>query len=104
MATKSNLKHVDLSTVQEGEDFSKYDDAAANATSAPTVLKDEPAPAVKGSLTAVQQALVDGSTTKAVKIRGLLATGMTRGEVAKTLGIRYQHVRNVEITPIKKVG
>ena len=102
MATKSNLKHVDLPAEESTEDFTKYDEAAANATSAPLVLKDEPAPAVKGSLTAEQQLLVDGTTTKAVKIRGLLASGMTRGEVAKTLGIRYQHVRNVEITPIKK--
>jgi hypothetical protein len=40
---------------------------------------------------------------KSVAIRTLLAQGMKRGEVAKLLEIRYQHVRNVEITPIKKV-
>lgn len=41
--------------------------------------------------------------TKSAAIRFLLAEGMKRGEVAKLLEIRYQHVRNVEITPIKKV-
>lgn len=40
--------------------------------------------------------------TKSAKIRYLLGKGMTRGAVAKQLNIRYQHVRNVEITPIKK--
>lgn len=40
--------------------------------------------------------------TKSAMIRYLLADGNTRGQVSKILNIRYQHVRNVEITPIKK--
>lgn len=40
--------------------------------------------------------------TKSAAIRLLLSEGKTRSEVAKMLKIRYQHVRNVEITPIKK--
>lgn len=40
--------------------------------------------------------------TKSAAIRKLLAEGKTRSEVSKLLKIRYQHVRNVEITPIKK--
>jgi len=40
--------------------------------------------------------------TKSSAIRALTADGKTRGEVAKLLDIRYQHVRNVLITPIKK--
>jgi len=58
-------------------------------------------PAATGASAEVQ-AIVDSSVTKSEKIRALLATGMKRGEVAKLLGIRYQHVRNVEITPIKR--
>lgn len=42
--------------------------------------------------------------TKSGVIRFLDAEGMKRGEIAKLLNIRYQHVRNVLITPIKKVG
>lgn len=41
-------------------------------------------------------------TSTASKIRLCLANGMKRGEVAKRLGIRYQWVRNVELTPLKK--
>ena len=41
--------------------------------------------------------------TKSSVIRLLHAEGMNRGAIAKKLGIRYQHVRNVLITPIKKV-
>lgn len=40
--------------------------------------------------------------TKSSQIRYLLSLKYSRAEVAKMLGIRYQHVRNVEITPIKK--
>ena len=41
-----------------------------------------------------------GGVSKA--IRGLIALGYSRGETAKTLDKRYQHVRNVLITPVKK--
>lgn len=40
--------------------------------------------------------------TKSAAIRALLSEGMSRGAVAKFMNIRYQHVRNVDITPIKK--
>jgi|WetSurMetagenome_2_1015567.scaffolds.fasta_scaffold611830_2 hypothetical protein len=39
--------------------------------------------------------------TKSGAIRALTNEGKTRMEVSKLLGIRYQHVRNVLITPIK---
>lgn len=38
------------------------------------------------------------------KIRAMTADGMSRSEVAKALNIRYQHVRNVLITPLKKTA
>jgi hypothetical protein len=40
-----------------------------------------------------------GNKSKA--IRALSAEGMERGAIAKLLDIRYQHVRNVLITPVK---
>lgn len=39
--------------------------------------------------------------TKSARIRKLLACGMTRYRISQYLGIRYQHVRNVDITPVK---
>ncbi len=33
--------------------------------------------------------------TTAAKIRALAAKGQTRADIARALGIRYQHVRNV---------
>lgn len=39
--------------------------------------------------------------SKSEAIRSLSASGKPRGEIAKMLGIRYQHVRNVLITPVK---
>jgi hypothetical protein len=42
--------------------------------------------------------------TKSSQIRYLDSCGLKRGEIAKVLGIRYQWVRNVLITPLKKQG
>jgi hypothetical protein len=42
--------------------------------------------------------------TKSQAIRTLNLQGFERKDIAKMLGIRYQHVRNVLITPIKKVS
>jgi len=43
------------------------------------------------------------SSTSA-RIRYLDSKGLKRGQIAKTLNKRYQHVRNVLITPLKKQG
>lgn len=40
--------------------------------------------------------------TKSAKIRYLFESGMTKSEISKKLDIRYQHVRNVLLTPLKK--
>jgi hypothetical protein len=53
-------------------------------------------------LNAKQQAIVKQEGTTSDRIRGLLASGMTRSQVAKALDKRYQHVRNVELQPLKK--
>lgn len=50
------------------------------------------------------QNIINAGHTKSAKIRALLALNLKRGEVAKLLGIRYQHVRNVELMPIKKAA
>lgn len=41
-------------------------------------------------------------TTVSGKIRYLASTGMSRGDIAKKLDKRYQHVRNVLTQPLKK--
>lgn len=41
-------------------------------------------------------------TTKSSQIRFLDQLGYTRYQVSQILNIRYQHVRNVLITPLKK--
>ena len=40
--------------------------------------------------------------TKSAKIRALSAEGWSRSEIANALNIRYQHVRNVLVTPLAK--
>mgnify|MGYP003423947000 CR=1 FL=1 len=39
--------------------------------------------------------------TTSSKIRFLLANKFSRGDVARILNKRYQHVRNVELQPLK---
>jgi len=40
-------------------------------------------------------------TTTSARIRALNGMGYNRSQIAKGLGKRYQHVRNVLITPLK---
>jgi len=46
--------------------------------------------------------LIERFGTKSAVIRYLDSEGWKRGDIARKLGIRYQHVRNVLITPLKK--
>jgi len=46
--------------------------------------------------------LTRGLTTKSDKIRVLSANGYSRGDIARFLGIRYQHVRNVLVQSAAK--
>lgn len=46
--------------------------------------------------------LVESLVTKSAKIRLLAADGVSTSEIAKVLDIRYQHVRNVLTTQLKK--
>lgn len=48
------------------------------------------------------QALLDTHKTVSAVIRFLDAEGYKRGDIAKITGKRYQHVRNVLTTPLKK--
>src|SRR5213076_507765 len=47
------------------------------------------------------EALLQGHKTVAGKIRALAAAGYPRAEIARILGKRYQHVRNVLEEPAK---
>lgn len=38
------------------------------------------------------------------RIRAMSADGFDRGAISRMLKIRYQHVRNVLVTPLKKKG
>jgi competence protein ComGC len=45
---------------------------------------------------------LDKFNTTSAKIRHLNSQGLTRSEISKVLNIRYQHVRNVLIQPLKR--
>lgn len=53
------------------------------------------------TLTGTQKTEFDNLPTKSAKIRYLNAKGWKRGDIAKHMGIRYQHVRNVLVMPVK---
>ncbi len=53
------------------------------------------------SLGQEDQKLFSDLPTKSAKIRFLNSKNWSRGQIAKKLEIRYQHVRNVLITPVK---
>jgi hypothetical protein len=54
------------------------------------------------ALTEAQRKSYDALSTKSARIRFLNSAGWSRGEISKFMGIRYQHVRNVLITPVKE--
>lgn len=53
------------------------------------------------ALSKARQEQLDTLTQMASKIRYLNAEGFSRGDISRILGIRYQWVRNVLITPLK---
>ena len=55
----------------------------------------------KSVVSKAQADKLSGLETTSAKIRYLTAEGLTRSQIAKHLDIRYQHVRNVQITPLK---
>jgi len=44
----------------------------------------------------------DAKMSKSTKIRTLAGQGFSRGDIARAMNIKYQHVRNVLITPLKR--
>lgn len=64
----------------------------------------------KGMLTKEQKATYDSLTSIAAKVRFLLGEGKSRGDISRYMTevegklVRYQWVRNIELTPLKKVG
>lgn len=52
-------------------------------------------------LNKTQSTKISKLSTTSGKIRYLSSQKFSRGEISKILGIRYQHVRNVLITPVK---
>lgn len=53
--------------------------------------------------TPTMETLMKEHGTVSGTIRYLHAQGLSRSEIAKVTGKRYQHVRNVLVTPVKKV-
>ena len=78
----------------------KTQEVATETTSAPTttvVTEVKPIPYTYDELKAEHK-------TKSGIIRFLASEKYTRGQIAKFMGIKYQFVRNVLITPVKKVS
>lgn len=52
-------------------------------------------------LTSAQRKALNKLPSKSAKIRYLTDKKWSRSQIASELGILYQHVRNVQITPVK---
>jgi len=52
--------------------------------------------------TALPEVAYSNCKTKSAQIRARAAAGQSRADIAKAMNIRYQHVRNVLLTPLKK--
>jgi hypothetical protein len=61
---------------------------------------DKEAPLMTTKLTKTQNRKMTSLPTKSAKIRYLTSLDWSRSQIADKLKIRYQHVRNVQITPV----
>lgn len=105
--SKSNQAKVETSNTDQAVVLSGVSEQGtweAERFVADQQAEQEAAEQPKSTLSAEIIAVIETSGTKSDKIRKLLSMGCKRGEVAKLLNIRYQHVRNVEITPIKRAA
>ena len=59
-------------------------------------------PEFAADFTALPEVPYAGCKTKSEEIRARAKDGQKRAFIAKAMGIRYQHVRNVLLTPLKK--
>ena len=58
----------------------------------------------KALVSKADEAEYSALTSTAARVRWLTAKGHSRGDIARFLDIKYQWVRNVQITPLKKQG
>ena len=56
---------------------------------------------VPATVKTIDQVDLSGCANTSAKIRLLSSEGFSNGQIAKFLDKRYQHVRNVLITPVK---
>lgn len=102
MARRNNAKKKDII------EHADIDDTIVAQTSADTVEVDgkevKREKAAKIVLNKAMQVQIDELKTKSAKIRWLASQGYKNGQIADYLGIRYQHVRNVLTTPLKRAN
>ena len=87
--------------------MARKNQATAKVTEAVTEVKaptsnKAPKEKVEVVLTEAQKKEMEGLKTISSKIRYLHNEGLTRGQIATALNKRYQHVRNVLESPLKK--
>lgn len=67
-----------------------------------TIDTNDKAKSLVKQVTEAQQTELDKLPTISAKIRYLDKENFTRSDIAKVMGKRYQHVRNVLETPLKR--
>jgi hypothetical protein len=67
-----------------------------------TITSSRKLSAPQSDIEYANQILESNNGNKSATIRTLFSENWTRSRIALSLNIRYQHVRNVLITPVKK--
>lgn len=80
--------------------------AAKKTNSKPLSVQEPVDVVVEGGESPTMLALkaLPAGMNKSQKIRALAAAGHERADIARAMGIIYQHVRNVLNTPLKRVS
>lgn len=101
MAKRSNISAVIVPEIDQ-----EQIEPVETTESAPEQLDQEQIDPVESELSSVLNMepveMFRKFGSKSATIRYLDSSDLSRGRIAKLLGLRYQHVRNVLITPVKK--
>ena len=91
MAKRANVKKIEV--------VEQIDQIEMSETVVEETKKVEPI-----KLSAEQESTYSGLKTKSAQIRYLHSQNYSRSQIANYLDIRYQHVRNVLTTELKRTG
>jgi hypothetical protein len=105
--TDETIEHVAQVAEENGDNVIKNDDGSVKEIEHKEPAEEQEAPIdlkIEATMMALgEKALIEIYGNKSNAIRGLSVLGHKNGPISRALNIRFQHVRNVLLKPLKRV-